>query len=145
MVVDSAGQLYSQRLIQKLPGYLADLKDVPLSAEGIRNAKMLSSAYMATTSAKEVYGEYRQAGLNPAMSGIGAFATMLAYYAFMQNEYFKDMLFRDAAIDMPELKILLNRTTKATQEQLIADQLAKNNLSNTAKAVTELIANPEKK
>ena len=144
MVVDSAGQLYSQRLIQKIPGYLADLKDVPLSAEGIRHAKMLSSAYMATTSAKEVYGDYRQAGLNQQMAGIGALATMGAYYAFMQHEYFKDMLFRDAAIDMPELKIALNRVTKASQEKLMARQAAKAGAEQAKKVTKELIANPEK-
>lgn len=145
MVVDSAGQLYSQRLIQKIPQYLSDLKKVHLTEDGIRRAQALSSAYMATTSAKEVYGEYRQAGLNPAMSGAGAFATMMAYYLFMQNSYFKDMLFRDAAIEMPELKILLNRTVKTTQDELVARQLANEGLEKAAIVTKELIANPEKK
>ena len=96
----------------------------------------LSTAYMAATSAQDVYGDYIEAGVNDRFAGIGALATMGAFWGFMQNEYFKDMLFRDSAIELPELKILLGKEVKTTTKAL-AERQATNAGLNAAKAAVE--------
>lgn len=113
-LVDSAKQLYSQGLIQKLPGILhkhPTLKQMQIGQN-------LALAYMATTSAEDVYGAYKQAGVNDAWAGIGALATMGAFYAFMSNDYFKTHLFNDPALELPELKRVIRNEIKTSTEAL---------------------------
>lgn len=136
MVLDSAKQLYSQRLIQKIPGLVRKMQGLEQTIESQKLAMTLSTAYMAATSAQDVYGDYIEAGVNDRFAGIGALATMGAFWGFMQNEYFKDMLFRDSAIELPELKILLGKEVKTTTKAL-AERQATNAGLNAAKAAVE--------
>lgn len=139
MVVDSAGQLYSQRLIPKIPQYLAKLSGKTLSPAALRRAQALSLAYMATTSAKETYGDYIKAGLDTRMAGIGSLATMLSYYAFMSNDYFKDMIFRDPAMETPQVKFLLGKLVKAETEILAARQASNEGIKVATEEATKAI------
>lgn len=136
MVLDSAKQLYSQRLIQKIPGLVRKMQGLEQTVESQKLAMTLSTAYMAATSAQDVYGDYIEAGVNDRFAGIGALATMGAFWGLMQNEYFKDMLFRDSAIELPELKILLGKEVKTTTKAL-AERQATNAGLNATKAVVE--------
>ena len=68
---------------------------------------------MATTSAEDVYGAYKQAGVNDRYAGLGALATMAAFFGFMNNDYFKTYLFSDPTLELPELRRMLRGQSKA--------------------------------
>lgn len=111
-LVDSAKQLYSQGLIQKIP-YL--LKTHPTIKEQ-KLGQLASILYMATTSADDVYGDYKLAGVSDRFAGIGALATMGAFFGFMNNEYFKTYLFSDPTLELPELRKALKAQAKVSGE-----------------------------
>lgn len=118
-LVDSAKQLYSQGLIQKIPQMLSKNP----SLQSMKLASVLSTAYLATTSAEDVYGDYINAGASEGWAGIGALATMGAFYAFMRSNYFKEYLFNDPALELPELKKVVRnevKTSLSALEQRIA-------------------------
>ena len=120
-VVDSAKQLYSQGLIQKIPQMLSKHP----SMKSMKIASILSTAYLASTSAEDVYGDYIRAGVNEKWAGLGALATMGAFYGFMSNEYFKEFLFNDPAIELPELKRVVRNEIK-TSMQAVEKRIAEN-------------------
>lgn len=140
MIADSASQLYSQRLIQKIPKLLAQWQGVQPSIKAMQIGQNLSLAYMAATSAEDVYGAYKQAGVNDAMAGVGALATMGAFYAFMNNEYFKEMLFRDPAMELPELKQVLHKEGLLTGKAIADRQLANEGLKVATGEATQKAA-----
>lgn len=111
-LVDSAKQLYSQGLIQKIP-YL--LKAHPTIKEQ-KLGQLAATLYMATTSAEDVYGDYKLAGVSDRFAGIGALATMGAFFGFMNNEYFKTYLFSDPTLELPELRKALKAQAKVSGE-----------------------------
>ena len=100
----------------------------------------LSLAYMAATSAEDVYGSYKQAGVNDRMAGIGALATMAAFYGLMNNEYFKDMLFRDPSMELPELRHVLRTEANLTGQAIAERQLANEGLQLATAGATEKAA-----
>ncbi|MBQ8131054.1 MAG: hypothetical protein IJ193_01020 [Bacilli bacterium] len=100
----------------------------------------LSLAYMAATSAEDVYGAYKEAGVNDRMAGVGALATMGAFYWFINNEYFKDMLFRDPSMELPELRQVLRKEGVLTGRALAERQLANEGLNVATKEATEKAA-----
>ena len=140
MISDSASQLYSQRLIQKMPKLLAQWRGVQPSIKSMKIGQNLSLAYMAATSAEDVYGAYKEAGVNDRMAGVGALATMGAFYWFINNEYFKDMLFRDPSMELPELRQVLRKEGVLTGRALAERQLANEGLNVATKEATEKAA-----
>ena len=111
-LIDSAKQLYSQGLIRKIPFLLQQHPSIKSQKLG----SLAATLYMATTSAEDVYGDYKLAGVSDRYAGIGALATMGAFFAFMNNDYFKEYLFNDPVLELPELRKTLKAQARVISE-----------------------------
>lgn len=140
-IVDSASQLYSQGLIQKLPFILHKHP----SLNQVRLGQIMSTAYLASTNSEDVYAAYREAGVNERFAGIGALATMGAFAAFMSNEYFKEFLFNDPALESPELKRALRYEFKNAAKTLVERIKTNEGLNAVTTVATETAEEAAKK
>lgn len=137
MVIDSITQLYSQGLIQKLPKLLSANPSIFAQRLG----QTASIAYMATTSAEDVYGQYKLAGADDRTAGIASLATMAAFFAFMNNDYFKTNLFGIPGMELPELHKLVGTELKTTNAAII-NQINKNATGKAAEIGKKVLINP---
>lgn len=96
LIVSSAGQLYSQR---QIANKLYTLKPFSNPETNKKFAQHMSTAYMALTSATESYNQFREAGANARMAGVGSLLTMGAFHLLLSHGYFKDKLFEGTLLD----------------------------------------------
>ena len=93
----------------------------------------LSIGYMALTSAEDSYRTFKNAGASDAVAGLGFLGTAATYFGLMNNEYFKDWLFKDSAINFdPEMRFAL-RELAETEGTKIAKEVG----LTTAKATSK--------
>jgi len=64
----------------------------------------MALAYMAGTSAKESYGAFKEAGASDAVAGIATISNILALNKLMQNDYFKNTLFKNSWLDEDNIR-----------------------------------------
>jgi hypothetical protein len=64
----------------------------------------MALAYMAGTSAKESYGAFKEAGASDRVAGIAMVANILALNKLMQNDYFKNTLFKNSWLDEDNIR-----------------------------------------
>lgn len=119
MIGSSAGQLYSQRCIAQIPKLFSTSKNITKLP---KLSSALSVGYMALTSAEETYNTFKQAGASDRMAGIGFLLTSAAYYKLMDNDYYKQWLFKNTdLVNDPEMQYTIRGIAKTAAEQLNKD------------------------
>lgn len=78
MVGSSAGQLYSQRQIGKLPMLLKGKRTSENLGKLQKTGQRLSLGYMALTSSTDAYDAFKEAGASDLVAGLGFLATSAA-------------------------------------------------------------------
>lgn len=106
----SARQLYSQKVLGRLTYALGrGLGETENAAE---LGRKLSLGYMAITSSKDVYSDFKAAGASDEAAGIGMLATIGATYGLMNSDYFREWLFKGTVLDESETIDVLNNLRK---------------------------------
>ncbi len=99
ILTSSAGQLYSQKQLAKLTQMLSKGREKLISSN---LGQKLSLGWMAITSSQEAYGSMKEAGASDRAAGIGMLASMAALYGLMNQDYFRDQLFKGTFMDETE-------------------------------------------
>ena len=99
LIADISGQLWQQRAISYIPRILEKTKLLEQGSKNLELGKNMALAYMAGTSAKESYGAFKEAGASDRVAGIAMVANILALNKLMQNDYFKNTLFKNSWLD----------------------------------------------
>lgn len=101
LVSDVAKQLFQQRSVQFIPRLF---KNNPKIYNNAKLARTLSYAYMSGTSALESYADFKRAGANDRVAGLGMIATMAGFYKLMSIDYFRDSFFKGSWFDDNNVK-----------------------------------------
>ena len=130
MLSSSAGQLYSQRVIGQIPLLFKNSKNLPQLQKIGQN---ISLGYMALTSAEDSYRTFKDAGANDRVAGLGFLATAASLYGLMNQDYFKEWLFKDSNLGFdPEMRFAVREFAETK-----GAELTKELGLNTAKPVSE--------
>lgn len=109
MVVTSAKQLFEQRTFTLIPEILK-LDTSKLNPEFF---KTMSLGYMALTSAEDSLETFKNSGMSDVSAGISMLAYTAAMFGLMNNEYFKDWLFRNSWVNAtPEITNAIKDNSK---------------------------------
>ena len=122
----SASQLYSQKVLGRLSYALG--RGIGKTEEAKKLARGLSLGYMAITSSKDVYKDFKEAGASDVAAGIGMLATIGATYGLMSNDYFRDWLFKGTVLDESETVDVINNLRKDVFQEgkiFVGDQTIK--------------------
>ena len=84
----SARQLYSQKVLGRLSYALG--RGLGATENAAELGRKLSLGYMAITSSKDVYSDFKAAGASDEAAGIGMLATIGATYGLMNSDYFRE-------------------------------------------------------
>lgn len=106
----SASQLYSQKVLGRLTYALG--RGLGATENAAELGRKLSLGYMAITSSKDVYSDFKAAGASDAAAGIGMLATIGATYGLMNTDYFREWLFKGTVLDESETIDVLNNLRK---------------------------------
>jgi len=165
ILTSSASQLYSQKMLQKamsgLPKFFANgaERGTAAMAKATKDAAKIGSAlslgYMAVTSSKDVYSDFKAAGASDAAAGIGMLGTMAAMYGLMNADYFRDSFLKGTWMDESEALGVLKNFRDAELKPImeiaakteVLDQKASlglfNNIHNAvSKAVQKFMKSP---
>lgn len=130
MVVTSAKQLFEQRTFTLIPEILK-LDTSKLNPEFF---KTLSLGYMALTSAEDSLETFKNAGMSDVSAGISMLAYTAAMFGLMNNEYFKDWLFRNSWVNAtPEITNAIKDNSK------IAAKVMQQSIQNATKGNPKLL------
>lgn len=119
IMVSSAGQLYSQRQLAKLTNTLTKGGTQLFSSKFGQN---LSLGWLAATSSRDAYADFKEAGASDAAAGIGMLAVTAALYEMMGMDYFRDQLFKGTFMDETESIDVMKNYVK---EHLTKTEIAK--------------------
>lgn len=106
----SASQLYSQKVLGRLTYALG--RGLGATENAAELGRKLSLGYIAITSSKDVYSDFKAAGASDAAAGIGMLATIGATYGLMNTDYFREWLFKGTVLDESETIDVLNNLRK---------------------------------
>lgn len=106
----SARQLYSQKVLGRLTYALG--RGLGATENAAELGRKLSLGYMAITSSKDVYSDFKAAGASDEAAGIGMLATIGATYGLMNSDYFREWLFKGTVLDESETIDVLNNLRK---------------------------------
>ncbi len=109
----SASQLYSQKTLGQITYSLAKMNDVQKASNLGRN---LSLGFMAITSSEQTYSDFKAAGASDAAAGIGMLASIGALYGLMNQDYFRDQLFKGGVLDESEAVEVIKNWVKTDGE-----------------------------
>lgn len=125
VLVTSAGQLYSQRVIgEKIPELIKTLKNT--NKLNTKLGQQISLGYMAATSAADTYGAFKEAGASDRVAGLGMLATMGSFYGLMNVGYFKDKLFEGTLLDEDQgIRYAVTQGTLDAGKSVFGDDLGK--------------------
>ena len=118
LVTDISKQLFEQRAISTIPVLLQKAKGAKNVESAINWSRNLPLAYMAATSAQDVYGDFKQAGASDAVAGLGMLASTLALYRLMNIDYFRDNILKDTFMDESEIRAALRGVSKDTASKI---------------------------
>ena len=104
LIADISGQLWQQRVIGSIPKLLEKTGLLTDTSKNIELGRKMALAYMAGTSARESYGAFKEAGATDRVAGIAMIANIVALNKLMQNDYFKNTLFRNSWLDEDNVK-----------------------------------------
>lgn len=115
---DIANQLYQQKFVGKLGQMISQKQGAKAFENTSKLGQRLSTTYMAATSGMDSYEMFKEAGLNDTWAGLGTLAVIAGFYAFMSQDYYKDVLFGENSILNEEF--VVRNTVKAVGEELNA-------------------------
>lgn len=130
---ESAGQLFSQRQIWNLA------KAMNIGGNAVRTTQVgqtLSLGYMALTSSKEAYSEFRRAGADDRTAGLGMLAITAAMFGLMSQDYFRDFMFQDTYLTDSETREAIKAFEKLTRDELVPELVSTESV-NAAKNVLD--------
>ena len=127
----SAKQLYQQKS-------LANLSKILYKNDALRQrnvGKIISLGYMAATSSEEVYADFKRAGASDTVAGLGMLASTAALYGLLNNDYFKDQLFKGTFLDESEARDVVKNFNITEVERVLEARVPKiANKNDAAKA-----------
>ena len=126
IMVSSASQLYSQRQLAKLTNTLTKGGTQLFSSKFGQN---LSLGWLAATSSRDTYADFKEAGASDAAAGIGLLAVTAALYEMMGMDYFRDQLFKGTFMDETESIDVMKNYLK--------EHLTKTEIAKTSKNIEE--------
>ena len=150
LMTSSAKQLYQQKSLANLAKLINKNDALRASNWGQR----ISLGYLAVTSSQDAYADFKRAGASDAVAGIGMLASTAALYGLMDNDYFKDWLFKGTFMDDSEaldvIKAFNRQEVSKIHESLgatIPDKLAAMNLyermrHNIQKGLKKFVESP---
>lgn len=98
----------------------------------------MSLGYMALTSSEDALETFKNAGMSDTSAGVSALAYTAAMFALMNNDYFKDWLFKNTWVNAtPEITAGLKANSKA------AANIAQESIKNATKGNPKLLMLPE--
>lgn len=118
LVTDISRQLFEQKAVSTLPVILAKARKSNNIKNIAENSKKLALGYMAMTSAQDVYGDFKQAGANDLVAGLGTIASMLALYRLMNIDYFRDNILKDTFMDESDIRAALRGAARESVTKL---------------------------
>lgn len=95
----SARQLYQQKSIANLTRLISFGDDATRASKW---GQAVSLGYLALTSSNDVYSDFKQAGASDRAAGIGMLAVTAALYEMMNQNYFREQLFKGTFMDESE-------------------------------------------
>ena len=110
LVKDVSLQLFQQQTIGKIPLLFGK------TAENAQLGRNLALAYMSATSAQQSYETFKEAGADDRTAGIGTLASMFAMWKLMNQDYFRDSLFKGSWLDESVTKVPIMEAAKETAE-----------------------------
>ena len=119
MIGAVSGQLFQQKLIGTIPAILNRGGDYLKNAEIGRN---LALTYMAATSAQDSYADFKQAGASDFVAGAGMLASMLSLYGLMNQEYFRDRIFKYSFMDETGVKVPAFKVANDVEKNILTKQ-----------------------
>ena len=138
----SASQLYSQKVLGRLTYALG--RGLGATENAAELGRKLSLGYMAITSSKDVYSDFKAAGASDAAAGIGMLATIGATYGLMNTDYFREWLFKGTVLDESETIDVLNNLRKDAFKNgqiFVGDQIINTADKEANKALYNKVAN----
>ena len=138
----SASQLYSQKVLGRLTYALS--RGLGATENAAKLGRNLSLGYMAITSSKDVYSDFKAAGASDAAAGIGMLATIGATYGLMNSDYFREWLFKGTILDESETIDVLNNLRKDAFKNgqiFVGDQIINTANKEANKALYNKVAN----
>ena len=126
-------QLFQQKFVGQIPLWLTEKGVLQASPWTYKAGRMMSLGYMAATSSRETYDQFKEAGADDRTAGIGMIMSMVSMYQLMRLDYFRDALFQGTWLDESSLRL----ATKTTAQKL-AGQFEKMK-GASPKAVAEFI------
>ncbi len=127
-VIDISNQLYQQKFVGRMGAMLAGGK----SKLGSTLGQAFSTSYMAATSGMDSYDLFKEAGATDWWAGLGTVGVMLGFYTFLNNNYYKDVLFGEDS--MLNENFVMNNTMKNLGAEI------RNGLAGTAGKPTKIEA-----
>lgn len=146
LITDISRQLFEQKAVSTIPVLFKKLrgaKSVEVALDNSKNlaenSKRLALAYMATTSAQDVYSNFKQAGANDVTAGLGMLASTLALYRLMNIDYFRDNILKDTFMDESEVRRALRGTIKDVADRMVptAETVTKKQAATFVKKVSD--------
>lgn len=117
MLGNSAGQLYSQRLIGQIPMLFKNTNNI---GDLQKIGQKVSLGYMALTSAEDSYKSFKDAGANDTVAGAGFLLTAASLYGLMSQDYFKEWLFKDSNLGFdPEMRFAVREFADTKGKEII--------------------------
>ena len=109
------GQLFEQRMVGMIPKLFGKYGD---TLEGAGLGRRLAQTYMAATSSINTYQDFKNAGATDRAAGVAMLATMGAFWKLMDQDYYKDVLFKGTFLDNSLYKKISWNVAKKMQESL---------------------------
>lgn len=124
MINAIGGQLFEQRVVGSIPLLLNKYGNITKNTQA---GQKLALAYMATTSAKDTYQSFKEAGASDRMAGVAMLANVFALWKLMNIDYFRKTLFKGSYLDDNEIKGITKAVSNEFKESLAgkADDVAK--------------------
>lgn len=147
LIEDSSMQLFQQRVIGEIPKWFNKAGEI--SENTAKWGRGLSLAYMAGTSSTQAYDDFKQAGADDRVAGLGMISVMGAMFGLMNNDYFKDFWFKDTYLDRTKVRSVVKEAAKtitekefaaATLKQISTPKGAAKWVMNMQKAITNRIS-----
>lgn len=109
------GQLFEQRMVGMIPKLFGKYGD---TLAGAQLGRRLAQTYMAATSSINTYQDFKNAGATDRAAGVAMLATMGAFWKLMDQDYYKDVLFKGTFLDQNIYKEASWGLAKQIQESL---------------------------
>lgn len=127
IIYDVSSQVYQQKVVAQIPK-LFTLGKVTKNAQ--QAGRALSLAYMAGTSSREAYNQFKEAGASDRVAGLGMLASIGAMYGLMNTDYFRGALFKGTYLDESEVKGFIGKAINHVDDAIRGEMGSAREASN---------------